>query len=97
MTKEDIEQALVEAGWKLDDGFSGHLTIGEDHYLSILAPRWTWEAGDPAFELCDGERSLTYWVRKVPTPRQAATLLAEHGGPPEEERGKPHELDLGGG
>lgn len=70
--------------------------IGENHDLSILAPRWTWEARDPGFELCDGEGSLTYWVREVPTPRQAATLLYEHGGPPEEERCKPYELDAAG-
>ena len=48
---------------------------------------------DPAFELCDGERKVTYWVREVSTPRQAATLLDEHGGPPEEERGKPYGHD----
>jgi hypothetical protein len=37
MTKEDIEWALVEAGWKLDGGFSGHLVIGEDHDLSTAS------------------------------------------------------------
>ena len=71
--------------------------IGEDYELSILAPHWAWEAGAAVFELWDGERSLTYWVREIPTPRQAATLLTEHGGPPEEERGKPRELDPVGG
>jgi len=93
MTKEEIEQAFTNAGWGLDGGFSENLVIGEDHDLSILAPRWAWETGDPAFELCDGEREVTYWVREVPTPRQAATLLDEHGGPPEEERGKPYGHD----
>ena len=96
MTKEDIERALIEARWKLDDGFSGHLMIDEDHDLSSLvpsgvgrqrsrvrAPRW----GD----------LLPNWVRNVPTPPQAATLLTEHGGTPAEKRGKPHELNLVGG
>jgi hypothetical protein len=39
MTKEDIERSFVDAGWELDGGFSGHLVAGEDHHLSILAPR----------------------------------------------------------
>jgi hypothetical protein len=56
-----------------------------------------WVARDPAFELCDGERSLTYWARKVPTPPQAATLIPEHGEPSAKEQGKPHELDPVGG
>ena len=42
------------------------------------------------FELSDGERELTYWVREIPTPQQAAELLEEHGGPPEEEWGNPY-------
>ncbi len=95
--KEDIERALVEAGWKLDGGFSRYLVIGENHDLTILVPRWAWEARDPAFELCGAERSLIYWIRKIPTPRQTATLLDAHGEPPEEERGKPYELDPAGG
>ena len=45
---------------------------------------------DPAFELLDRRRLLTYWVRVIPTPRQAALLLEERGGLPEEERGDPH-------
>jgi hypothetical protein len=35
---------------------------------------------------------LSYWVRVIVTPRQAAVLLEERGGPPEEERGNPHQL-----
>ena len=97
MTKEVIERALIEADWKLDSGFSGRLVVGENHDLSILAPRWAWEARDPTFALCDGKRSLTYLVREIPTPRKAATLLYEQGGPPEEERCKPYELDPAGG
>jgi hypothetical protein len=60
--------------------------------LSILAYGSVIGADDPAFELLDRGRSrrvLTYWVRVIPTPRQAAVLLEEHGGLPEEERGCP--------
>ena len=71
--------------------------IGEDYELSILAPHWGWEVRAAVFEFWDGESSLSYWVREIPTPRQAATLLTEHGGPPEEERGEPRELDPVGG
>ncbi len=97
MTREEIEQGFIDAGWELDDGFSGHLVVGEDSDLTILAHKWVWGTDGPVFELCDSERDLTYWVREIPTPRQAGELLEEHGGPPEEERGKPHELDPIGG
>jgi hypothetical protein len=44
---------------------------------------------DPVSEIVDGRRMLSYWVRVIITPRQAAVLLDERGGPPEEERGNP--------
>jgi len=38
MTKEEIEQAFVDAGWQLDSGFAEHLVVGLDNdRLSILA------------------------------------------------------------
>jgi hypothetical protein len=95
MTREDIEQGFIDAGWELDGGFSGHLLIGEDDNLSIVAPQWTWETDEPVFELCDQEKNVSYWVREIPTPRQAALILDEHGGPPEDERGNPYfKLDV---
>jgi hypothetical protein len=90
VSREEIEYALVDAGWELDGSFSDHLLVGEDGDLSILVPRWAGEMDDPVHELCDGEREITYWVREVPTPQHAAMLLEEHGGPPEEERGNPY-------
>ena len=48
------------------------------------------QTDDPVFELVDGRQMVTYWVRVIPTPRQAAVLLEEHGGLPEEERGNPY-------
>jgi hypothetical protein len=44
---------------------------------------------DPTFKLLDRERGTTYRVRVVPTPRTARVLIHRHGGPPEEQRGKP--------
>jgi hypothetical protein len=93
MTREDIEQAFLDAGWQLDDGFAEHLVIGHDNdSLSILAHAWAWQTDDPFFELCDhrGEEDITYWVREIPTPQRAAELLMEYGGPPEEEQGNPY-------
>ncbi len=40
------------------------------------------------FELVDRRRVLSYWVRVIPTPQQAAVLLEEQGGLPKEERGR---------
>ena len=36
MTREEIEQGFVDAGWELDGGFSGYLIIGEDKHLSTF-------------------------------------------------------------
>ena len=93
MTKEEIEQAFVDAGWQLDEGFAEHLVIGGDNdSLSILAHAWAWQTDDPLFELCDhrGEEDITYWVREIPTPQRAAELLMGDGGSPDEERGNPY-------
>jgi hypothetical protein len=77
------------------DDSSEHLLVGNCGKLSILAYESVIGADDPAFELLDRGRSgriLTYWVRVIPTPRQAAVLLEEHGGLPEEELGYPPKL-----
>jgi hypothetical protein len=70
--------------------------IGEDYELSILAPHWPWEAGAAVFELWNGEISYLLGSRDPDTPasRDAAQRAR---GPPEEERGKPRELDPVGG
>ena len=63
--------------------------VGEDRHLSILASQWAPVSDAPAFELCDGEREVTYWVKEIPTPQRAAELLEEHGEAPEEEWAPP--------
>ena len=93
MTREEIEQTFLAAGWQIDGSFAEHLIVDhDDGHLSVLAHGWVWEANDPIFELCDheGEEDITYWVREIPTPERAAGLLREHGGPVEEERGNPY-------
>ena len=89
MSREGIERAMEEAGWKLDAGFVDHLVVGHDSVVSILAYPWAWEADDPAFEISHEENNTTYWVREIPTPSRAVELIEENGAPAEQERGKP--------
>ncbi|MDQ5827541.1 MAG: hypothetical protein M3441_25615 [Chloroflexota bacterium] len=88
--QREIELSFVGAGWRVTDDSSEHLTVGNCGKLSILAYGSCMGTGDAAFELLERRHVLTYWVRTIPTPRQAAVLLEEHGGRPEEERGNPH-------
>ncbi len=69
-SQEDIEQGLADAGWRLDGGFSEHLLIGYDDDLSILVDRRSWEGNDPAYELYDVIRHLSYWVKEIPDPNR---------------------------
>ena len=88
--QREIERGFVGAGWRVTDDSSEHLLVGNCGKLSILAYESFIGTDDPAFELLDRRRLLTYWVRVIPTPRQASVLLEEHGGLPEEERGNLH-------
>jgi hypothetical protein len=84
---EEIEQRLTSAGWNIDHSFAGYLVIGYSGYnLSILPyDRGVEEnENDYLFEIVDHLRNITYWVREIPTPPQAAELLREHGKPREE-------------
>jgi hypothetical protein len=81
MVRETMEQELARAGWEVDDGFSGHLLIGNaDDDLSILIP-WSNEGeAAPQYELYDAQRNIVCrMIGVVPTPLQARMLLEEHG------------------
>ena len=86
MANKELEQRMANAGWQIDDGFSGHLVIGNDstNNVSIVAYLDGWDSDDPFFELLDHETDVAYWVRDVPTPQQAAQMLQENGKPSEE-------------
>ena len=87
MANKELEQRIASAGWEIDDGFSGHLVIGNDssnNDVSIVAYLDGWDSDDPLFELLDHETDVAYWVRDVPTPQQASQMLQENGEPPEE-------------
>jgi hypothetical protein len=82
--QDKIGKELADAGWEPDGTFSEHLAIGESGDLCILVHRSTWETDEPAYELYNVGQHISYWVREIPTPEQAAKLLEEHGKPPEE-------------
>ena len=96
MIREEIELALIGAGWEIsDEFFLQRLLLGRSGNLSILAYGSESPSDEPMFELVDAERGTTYWVRVIPTPRVAAVLVEKHGAAPEEERGNPYKRYVG--
>ena len=87
-----VRQQLAVANTSVDEGgiFPEPLTIGNDSDLDVIVRSWTWGSDGPVYELHDAEKNVSYWVLEMPSPQKAAELLREHGGPPEEERGKLH-------
>jgi hypothetical protein len=83
-SQEEIVQRLADTGWRLDGGFSEHLVICYDGDIFILVDLRGWGGNDPVYEIYDTECHLSYWVKEIPTPKRAATLLKEHGRKPEE-------------
>ena len=81
--KTKIDRELAEAGWETDGGFSEHLAIGGSGGLCVLVHRSTWETDEPAYELYDAGRHVSYWTHEVSTPERATKLLEEHGEPSE--------------
>jgi hypothetical protein len=76
MDQKEIVQSFTSAGWALDGSFADDLIIGHDgDCLSILAHREVWQSNNPAFEIIDHERNITYWVQEILTPQQATELL----------------------
>jgi hypothetical protein len=63
-------------------GYSQYPLVDKAGDLAIVAHKQYAQTDDPVFELIDGRRVAAYWVRVIPTPRQAAVLLEEQGGLP---------------
>ncbi len=84
MIREAIERELASAGWRVDDGFAGHLLVGNAGKLSVLVPWRAWRDADPSYELYEVEKHVACWVRVIPTPLRARMILEEHGESPEE-------------
>ena len=89
LTREEIVGWLEAAGWGVAAWADEGALVGHsDDDLLILAHQSEIEAADPTFELYDGRCGLSYRVRVVPTPRVAARLLEQHGGPPTKQHGR---------
>ena len=63
--KDKIDRELADADWEPDGTFSEHLAIGESGDLCIVIHRSTWETDEPAYELYDAGRHVSYWVHEV--------------------------------
>ena len=85
-----IERAFIDAGWEIAGPLRYPIVGSSGDDLSITAHEQYAKTDDPAFELVDSRRVMSYWVRVVPTPHVAAVLIEKHGGPPEEEWGNPY-------
>jgi hypothetical protein len=78
VTRKEIEQGFIEAGWEVT-GSSDRVLVGVSGGRSIRAPQQAWGTNDPAFEIRNVDSA--FWVRTIPTPQRAAELLEEYGGP----------------
>jgi hypothetical protein len=89
MNSEETGWGFVNAGWQVP-GPTRYPIFCDDADLSIVAHEQYARSDDPVFEIVACGRMLSYWVRLIITPRQAAVLLEARGGPPEAQRGNSH-------
>jgi hypothetical protein len=76
VSREEIEQRFVDAGWELDRSFIEHLIIGyRGDDISLLAHQEMWGNDDPIFEILDHEQMLSSWVTEILSPQQAEKLV----------------------
>jgi hypothetical protein len=89
MTVDEIRAAFRRARWELrteilfgapgEDPLIGDGPDEATKNRSICAWPSVWNVPDPNFDLYDADRNVTVWTHLIPTPEQAAKLLAEHG------------------
>jgi hypothetical protein len=61
VTREEIEQRFIDAGWDVPRSSSPrHPLVGSSGELSIVAFKAHTESDDPVFELVDRRRILSY-------------------------------------
>jgi hypothetical protein len=66
MDPEEVERGFVDAGWEVP-GPARYPIVGNADDLSIVAHEQYAKSDDPTFELVDGRRMLSYWVRVIIT------------------------------
>jgi hypothetical protein len=89
--ERQAQEGVANTSWDVGGIYPEPLAIGDDGGdLNVSVRSWTWGSDGPVYELHDAQKNVSYWVLEMPSPQKAAELLREHGGPPEEERGKPH-------
>ncbi len=83
MTNQNPAEAFERVGWTIQEGLSGEIVgeAGRGRYVIRAAERLLGD--ETVFEMRDEELNMKAYVRKVPTPDRAATLLREYGVPAE--------------
>lgn len=89
MNSEETEWGFANAGWEVP-GPMHYPIFCNDADLPIVTREQYARSDDPVFEIVAGGRMLSYWVRLIITPRQAAVLLETCGSPPEAQRSNSH-------
>ena len=89
MTVDEIRTAISRAMWELrmeilfgtpgEDPLIGDGPDEATKNISVCAWPSVWNVPEPKFDLYDADRNVTVWTHQIPTPEQAAKLLAEHG------------------
>lgn len=91
MTVNEIRANISERGWKLrtrllisvpgEDPLIGDGPDEATQNISVAVWPSFWNVENSLFDLYDADRNVTVWTTRIPTPEEAARILAEHGVP----------------